>query len=493
MAHDLVVFCLLLLSLFLGYRSAWQRSLLPAVFLIASVALAVTENGLLALSVLGLWLICFLTIALVWSAEDAQPTGRAAGALLGLAQGAGASLLSFGLIFGASFDIGTAYGDDVRRTASFAAASGIAKTTGFGKETDAVAYPEPLSAPPESVATIMPIIDWAEAHPAAQATIRNLPGEIRATDRAPLAFEVGGRVTQVMVDIGERFKAGDSLAQLDTHLLDIALQERRAALIEAEARLEEAQQEFERQNALFERNVVAEAVVEASIAGLDAARSRYEVALRSIDTAEDRLEDATLRAPYAGTIAERLIEPAQTVSAGAPAFQIQSDTGGFEVTAMVPDTLVSRLQLGSSHRVRLLDGSERVAEGVLEEIGSRTTSIAGFPVTLHLQGDDAVFRAGVSVEIAFALDDPREQADALAVPLSAVIAGDNATYAVLRYNEATGTLERVEVTLTHTDRDQALISHGLTAGDRVATRGVAFLRDGMAVTLRDTGVARFDD
>ncbi|WP_235191462.1 efflux RND transporter periplasmic adaptor subunit [Palleronia rufa] len=177
--------------------------------------------------------------------------------------------------------------------------------------------------------------------------MRVLNGTVRAAERAPLGFEVDGQVESVEVEIGDHFARGDVLATVNASTLSIQLDERHSALIEADANLTEAQQEFDRQTELYQRGVTPEARVEDAAARLDSARSRFAVAKSGIEQARDRLKDATLLAPYGGRVAARLIEPSQLVRAGEPAFEIQGDGGGYEIEVTIPETLISKVEIGS--------------------------------------------------------------------------------------------------------------------------------------------------
>ncbi|SHH33872.1 efflux RND transporter periplasmic adaptor subunit [Marivita hallyeonensis] len=490
MSFDAAFILIILVSAAFGLRAGFAGSVIGAVAIAVVTVMALTGTEQIALITLSIWAIFLFGFAVIWPAKGASTASRAYGALLGLGQGIAAMFVISGTLLSTVYKDRPAAAEHLRQAALYQPTFMVAQATGLDQT--ALSFPAPLEVTVGAAPQVPPTIDWARAEPFTNAPVRTLPGEVRALDRTSLAFEVDGRVTTVTVDIGEHFAAGDVLAQLDTHLLNIALEERRAALIEAEARLSEARQEFQRQSTLFDRNVVSESVLETVAAALDAARSRYEIALRGIETAEDRLKDATLRAPYDGTVALRMVEPAQTVAAGAPVLEIQSNGGGFEVTATVPDTVVTRLELGSEHSIRTLDDTGATLSAVLQDIGSRAVSTAGFPVTLRVTEADTDLRSGLSVEIAFLLgrDDPADAS--LAVPVSAVLSDLDQGHAVYVVNPDTGALSRRAVTLAGTEGGVALVSDGLEDGDVVATRGLPFLEDGMTVHLRGTGVARYD-
>ncbi|MFD0858625.1 efflux RND transporter periplasmic adaptor subunit [Roseovarius aquimarinus] len=347
------------------------------------------------------------------------------------------------------------------------------------------------SAPTEARGPVRPI-DWAEAVPFTDSPVRRLTGTVRAADRAPLGFEVDGRVARVAAEIGDSFAKGDVLATLETTSLQIALDQARAALIEAEAMNVEAALEYRRQSTLFERDVVSAAARDRARAAADSAKSRLAVAQARVADARERLEDAELIAPYDGQIAARLIEPAQLYRPGEPAFEVQSSASGFEIEVTVPGTVISRIALGTQHEAALLDGSGEMLDAALIEIGSRATRRSGFPIVLAVSDAPAGLRAGMAAEVALRLDADSARAGHVGVPLASIAVEDGAARAVFVFQPEAGTLRRQPVTLGGVEGEMALISEGIDAGDIVATAGLPFLRGGMEVTLIGQGVARYD-
>ena len=418
---------------------------------------------------------------------------RLIGALLGAVQAVAAPVLLSGVLLGSVYRDAPDASASLREASAYQIVAQIGRRLPAAARLPGMAFPEPVAEAPDPAPELQPRpVDWAEARAWTGTAVRVLPGRVEATERASLAFEIDGRISAMTVHIGDHFAAGDVLARLETRALEIRLQEREAALIEAEAQLAEARQQLDRQSALFERGVVAEARLDNARAAHDSAAARVDAAQAAIDQARESLDDAVLRAPFDGSVAARLAEPAQTVGAVEPVFEVQSNGGGFEITATVPDTLVGRLRVGSEHGVGLLDGSDAEVTAELTEIGTRATSTAGFPVTLRVQDAGGNLRAGLSAEVRLRLVADRSTTQLVAVPLTAVAVGPGQTRAVFVHDAGAGVLRRQPVTLAGTEGDLALIGSGLAAGARVAVRGVPFLSDGMPVTLRGVGVARYD-
>lgn len=192
-----------------------------------------------------------------------------------------------------------------------------------------------------------------------------------------LAFRVGGRVSEVLAEEGDRVAAGQTLARIDPEPLRLQLAQAEAALAVAEAgeallragsRAEDlarlraqmdaleavaanAESTFERQQRLVRANAVSEQVLDdaraarertrgdfaaaqqayaAAAAGarpeeLQEAHARTAAAKAEVQTAALQLADATLAAPSDGTLLTRAVEPGAMAAAGATALTLSLD------------------------------------------------------------------------------------------------------------------------------------------------------------------------
>jgi len=341
-------------------------------------------------------------------------------------------------------------------------------------------------------------ISWEHAQAAKDGEVRYLSGIIRAGERAPLAFETGGRVKRIDVEVGDRFTAGDTLATLDALSLELELDECQAALSEVEASLADGQRDFERKRSLYQKGVEAEAAFLTSQAQLATLESRAAVSRTLIERARERLADATLLAPFAGSVAERRVEPAEFVQAGAAVLEVLGDGGGYELTVRVPDSMIDGLDPIGAYRVRIGRGTaERQITARIVEIGSRATTGAAFPVTLRLaetsEAVGAAPRPGTVAEVRLELNTPGiADAGLLRIPTTALVASTGTTSHVFVFDEATSTVAQREVRLDSMEGDHALVAGDLVEGEIVASRGASFLVDGQSVVLMGVGIARFD-
>ena len=173
---------------------------------------------------------------------------------------------------------------------------------------------------------------------------RRFTGIIEAAARTDLAFEFGGRITEILVDEGDLVREGDVLGKLDTSALipERAALEAELDALSADAEL--ARLTLMRNDALTERgfrSVAAQddarlAMVRAQ-AGMAATRAR----LAGVDV---RLQKSVLVAPFAARIGARMADPGQTAAAGQPVLVLHA-TKALRARIGLPPDLAAQLSV----------------------------------------------------------------------------------------------------------------------------------------------------
>jgi RND family efflux transporter MFP subunit len=175
----------------------------------------------------------------------------------------------------------------------------------------AAAVPSAQPVPPLSVAAVPIAIE--EGYKVTTAYI----GRIEAARRTALAFERGGLVDAVMVEEGSVIAAGDIVARLDTDLLrarrDGLLAQRR----DAEAQRDLALRTAGRQRSLNEMGFASAQRFDEAQLSATALEARIESVAAEIAGLDIEIEKASLRAPFGGTIARRLVDEGTVAAAGA--------------------------------------------------------------------------------------------------------------------------------------------------------------------------------
>lgn len=298
------------------------------------------------------------------------------------------------------------------------------------------------------------------------ATMRAYPGEVKARFETTLGFRVPGKVVRRLVDVGAVVKRGQALAQLDPS--DFALQ-----VAQADAQAELATAELKRYQDLRSKNFVSQAALDARLAAATSAQAQARIA-------RNQAGYTTLTADRDGVVAAIFTEAGQVVSAGQPILLLAPD-GDREVVISLPESEVSRMAKGAQARVSLWSQGEKAPAitGKLREISS-----AADPVTrtyaARVALPDAPLRlpVGLSATVRFAAD----AADlSFAIPLSAVFQQAN-QMAVWKVG-AGETVTLAPISVARYAGDQAIVTRGLNAGDRIVTAGATLLASGQKVRV----------
>lgn len=338
---------------------------------------------------------------------------------------------------------------------------------------------EEVAEPIERVRAIKP---FTVTDPAG-GTIRRYPGEIMSAESSALSFAVGGTVSTVEVNQGDRVTVGQVLATLETKSFDLDIEAARSDLEAAEAKYREAQLELERKSELYKKEWVAKAALDTSIAAAEAARGSVEAARSRLGQAERNLAKTQLAAPYDGVISEREVDPFNEVPAGNPVFGINADDG-MEVAFSVTDVVVERIAPGLPVEVTVTTVDGCGCEGRITEIGSTAGAANAVDVVAALTTAPDALLPGMSAEIEMTLSGGDDGPSGYLVPLIAIAPGDQeAGGYVFKYDPDAGAVSKVAVSGSEGRDNMIAVTEGVEAGDILAVAGVSFLRNGQKVTL----------
>ncbi|MEM9595667.1 MAG: efflux RND transporter periplasmic adaptor subunit [Acidobacteriota bacterium] len=307
-------------------------------------------------------------------------------------------------------------------------------------------------------------------------------GVTQAADRARLAFSVGGRLTSRPVDVGDRVSAGQVLAKLDARELDNAVATARGALEELTARLAQAERDLARAEQLASAKAATSEEVEKARSDLDALRASRRSATARVRETERLRGEASLVAPYAGTVTEVHYETGEYATPGRPVVVLSGD-GDLELEVQVPETVVPRIRVGDGAQVRVPYLGESV-DATIESVG-RTAAGPGslFPVTAALPAS-AELVAGATAELVISLSSDA----ALAVPVEAVINPGGRRPALFRLSDRApgggAVAQKIFVEVGTLLGDHVVVrSEALAVGDVVVVGGQRGLLDGEEVEI----------
>lgn len=305
-------------------------------------------------------------------------------------------------------------------------------------------------------------------------------GEIRARQEPSLAFRVGGKITQRHVDVGNRVRQGQVLAELDPGDLRLQAQAAQAQLSAAQAELALAQSEYERHARMLERQLISPALFDAKKAARDAAQAQVDTARAQRTVMRNQTDYARLTAPQDGVIVARRAEAGQVVAAGQSVFELAVD-GEREVVIAVPESQIGQISEQQPVRVQLWSQGERLWPGKVREIAPAADPAARtFAVRVSVQAEQGDFEIGQSARVLL----QEKSEPGLSLPLSA-INGDAGQAHVFVLDPDSSRAQRRPVQIRHWGQHEATISSGISAQDWVVAVGVHLIQDGQTVRAVD--------
>lgn len=263
-------------------------------------------------------------------------------------------------------------------------------------------------------------------------------GQLVPLNDVTLAFTSAGRVVEVFVEPGEAVEAGAPLARMD----------------DTNARLQfmRAQSEYE-------------------AAKVDAAPTQIEERRLALEVARRQLEETMLRAPFAGVVADVLVEEGNAVGERAGVVRLV-DLSGYKVNVTVDESDVVHVRPGQEVTVRVRRAPQLALPGRVSRVAvlpSSAESVVLFPVEVVIDMEQAaaaasVLQPGLTVEVEIVVE---RAENVLVVPLASIV--EMGGQSLVTRVRPDGTQENVPVVTGLSDGLRVEIRSGLEEGDEIIT------------------------
>lgn len=291
-------------------------------------------------------------------------------------------------------------------------------------------------------------------------------GLVEATRQSTVSAQIGGRVREVLFDVGDRVSKGQVILRIDEREAVQALAVSQAQLLQAQANMQNAKSAYERARQLFAQKFISQAA-------LDKAQADYKVALAQAAASEAGAGQASLAhgytaviAPYSGAVAARLVEVGEMVMPGKP-LMTGFDPAEMRVLVSVPQDRLGEVDARSEVKVeipslkRWVDAASLTVQPVAD---ARTHSTQA---RVYLRKNESGIYPGMFVRVHFLVG----KANKLVIPASAVLRRSEvvAVYVV----DENGGVQLRQVRLGETVPDGAVeVLAGLNPGENVALEPV---------------------
>lgn len=289
-------------------------------------------------------------------------------------------------------------------------------------------------------------------------------GVVEAVSHADLAAQTTGRVALANVDVGDHVQRDQVLMRITAFEQQAGTDAARARLRAADAAAVEAENNYRRFASLASQQYVSRAQVDQARATRDSAAAARDAARAEQAQASQQAAYTVVRAPFAGIVSRRPVEPGETVAPGQPLISLYAP-GALRIEVQVPQSEAKAIRASRRARILLGDRSIDAAEVVVFPAADATTHSVGVRVLLPDVPEPPP--PGTTAKVVFAVSSgqaaPRVPASALAQ--RGEVSG---VYVVME-----GRIALRQVRIGQRIGDHVEVLAGLKPGERVATDPVA--------------------
>ena len=320
---------------------------------------------------------------------------------------------------------------------------------------------------------VKPTVQVQEVQKVKKENVLNYTGTILARDEALISPKVGGKVSRILVQNGERVKAGQSLVELESKDYRTALSASQADLKKAEIQVTTLRSNYVRLKTLYDQGAVSQKDLEEIEAALQAAEADKEKAQAGVQSAEDFLKDTVLVSPIDGVVTNRNIMLGQMAGPGIPLMSVANLDYVCVVINTEPKDLeiIQRPQITAEITVDEQEG-ERF-QGTVEAVNPAANIAArAFETRIKVANPKHQLKPGMFARIKVIAGAPVE---VVAVPQNALVSKEGLYF--LFTLEKGNQVKRRQVKVGNITGQMVEIKSGLKEGDRVVITNINQLKD----------------
>lgn len=284
----------------------------------------------------------------------------------------------------------------------------------------------------------------------------------------------GGMVTRVMVEPGDWVRSGQILASVERSVQAEQVRSLAAQVEVARADAKLAQAQLDRAKALVSRGFISAADIDQRTATRDAAQARVNVAIAQLNEQRARTGRLDIRAPAAGLVLTRAVEPGQIVSAGSAVLFRLAKGGEMEMRAQVAEGDLLTVRPGNGATVTPIGSSQGFAGRVWQVSPVVDPQTRQGIARIGLPYNSALRPGGFASTLITS-----GSGSAPLLPESAVQSDDKGSFVYIV--NAKDQVERRNVTVGQVSDAGVAVTSGITGAEKIVTSAGAFLTPGQKV------------
>ena len=254
-------------------------------------------------------------------------------------------------------------------------------------------------------------------------------GTVEPINLVEVKSKASGQILRLLVDVGSQVKVGDLLAQIDPVDVKNQYTQALATLRAAQVKLDISAAQKKRADDLYAQQVTTADEHESAVLDHANADAALVKARTDLDIARQRRDDATVRAPVAGTVLEKLVSAGQVISSatssvsGGTSLLRMADLSRIRLRALVTETDIGSVHPDQPATVTVDAFPTRPFQGLVEKIEPQAVvqqSVTMFPVLISISNEGGLLLPGMNGQVSMLVD---QRQGAVAVPIDAVRSG----------------------------------------------------------------------
>ena len=316
-------------------------------------------------------------------------------------------------------------------------------------------------------------------------------GTVKAVNYAVIKARVAGELKEVVAREGDSVKAGDVLARIDPVEYQRRWLQAAETASAAKSQMEIAQRAWDSNKALVDQGFISKTAMDNSIASYQGAIASHKAAIAGAEVARKALDDATLRAPFAGIVSGRAAQVGERVAIDAKIMELV-DLSQLEVEVPLSPSESMDVRVGQAASLQIEDRKNTVGAKVKRISPSAQTGSRSVLIYLALDKAEGM-RHGLFAKGILGLG----KSQVLAVPLSAVRTDRAQPYVQtveqvdnqLRVAHTNVTLSIRGMDLAQPESETMVGVTGISEGSTILKGQVGVLREGLVVKYTTTAPA----
>jgi RND family efflux transporter, MFP subunit len=295
----------------------------------------------------------------------------------------------------------------------------------------------------------------------------SIVGTVLPSEEVKVSPKSSGRIAWIQKDVGQEVSAGETLIELDSGDLSLAMEKTRLQLDDAKRILDQKQ-------TLLDAGAISQNEYKT-------AENTYQTLQLTMQQNESDLANTQIKSPINGIIAARNVNLGETVTSSTTAFTIVN-IDKVEIKAKLMEDEVNFVNLGQEADIAVPALSSQTCKGNVAKISPYASDAdKTYPVWVEVENTERVLKPGMFAEIKLQYT---RLANVIAVPKDSIVdEGDKKVVFVVNQDKAAERQVKAGITLNGTVE----ITEGLNSGDVLITSGLNTITDGKSVSAKAEG------